>query len=149
MAPQQLRGYGVPNNMASYGQYSQMAGAGHASNLPPPGSNPSFMTQNSSQNPFNGSLSLAQGFGGAGGGGIGAGTGLASHDAQMRFHGGNMQAQMTGGGMFDGSSRGGKSNKNKIREVWKSNLAEEFEVLRNLVDRFPYISMVCHAKNRP
>lgn len=140
MAPPNLRGYGLQNNMGNYGQYTSQMG-GHASNLPPPG-NPSFMSQNSTQNAFNGSLSLAQGFGGGGNGvGIGGGIGLASHDAQMRFHGGNMQPSSTGSSMYEASTRG-KSNKAKIREVWKGNMFEEFEVLRQLVDRFPYISMV-------
>lgn len=125
--------------MANYAPYASAMG-GHTSNLPPPG-NPSFMSQTSTQNAFTGALSLGPGFGGGGNGvGIGGGIGLASHDAQLRFHGGSMQSQPAGGSMYD-SSRG-KSGKAKIREVWKGNLCEEFEVLRQLVDKFPYISMV-------
>ena len=33
-------------------------------------------------------------------------------------------------------------NKGRIREVWKHNLHEEMAVLRELVDKYPYIAMV-------
>jgi CCR4-NOT transcription complex subunit 7/8 len=32
--------------------------------------------------------------------------------------------------------------KGRIREVWKHNLHEEMETLRNLVDKYPYVAMV-------
>jgi CCR4-NOT transcription complex subunit 7/8 len=32
--------------------------------------------------------------------------------------------------------------KTRIRDVWKHNLAHELAVLRSLVDKYPYISMV-------
>lgn len=32
--------------------------------------------------------------------------------------------------------------KSRIRDVWKHNLAQEMAVLRSLVDKYPYISMV-------
>lgn len=37
--------------------------------------------------------------------------------------------------------------KGRIREVWQSNLAQEMQILRSLVDKYPYISMVrgCEA----
>ena len=30
----------------------------------------------------------------------------------------------------------------RIRDVWRSNLAQEMELLRDLVESYPYISMV-------
>lgn len=32
--------------------------------------------------------------------------------------------------------------KGRIRDVWRGNLAQEMQVLRGLVDKYPYISMV-------
>ena len=32
--------------------------------------------------------------------------------------------------------------KTRIRDVWKHNLAQEMAVLRQLVEKYPYISMV-------
>lgn len=32
--------------------------------------------------------------------------------------------------------------KTRIREVWKHNLAQEMATLRQLVEKYPYISMV-------
>lgn len=33
-------------------------------------------------------------------------------------------------------------NKGRIREVWKHNLQEEMAVLRDVVEKYPYIAMV-------
>lgn len=35
-----------------------------------------------------------------------------------------------------------QSNKGRIREVWKHNLEEEMAVLRDIIDKYPYIAMV-------
>lgn len=81
------------------------------------------------------------GFTGADGGG----TGLASHAAQLGFaRGAQMQQQQLHQG-HDGrlalDSKAG-AVKSRIRDVWKHNLAHEMAVLRSLVDKYPYISMV-------
>lgn len=78
--------------------------------------------------------------GGPGGGG--GGTGLASHAAQMGFHsaagiGGPLAQQDHGGAM--NTMKGANQ---RVREVWKGNLHQEMQLLRSLVDRYPYISMV-------
>lgn len=83
------------------------------------------------------------GFPGAGAG-DGGGTGLASHAAQMGFaRGAQMQQQQLHQG-HDGrlalEAKGG-AVKSRIRDVWKHNLAHEMAVLRQLVDKYPYISM--------
>jgi CCR4-NOT transcription complex subunit 7/8 len=84
------------------------------------------------------------GFGG--GADTGNGTGLASHAAQMGFvRGAQMQQQQQlhqgqdGRLLLEGKTG---SIKTRIRDVWKHNLGQEMAVLRRLVERYPYISMV-------
>lgn len=120
--------------------------------LPPPslGGHPGFAAgnPNTNINPFtlsgtgiaNG-MSVA-GFGGAADAG---GTGLASHAAQMGFaRGAQMQQQQlhqTHDGRLALEAKVG-AVKTRIRDVWKHNLAQEMAVLRQLVEKYPYISMV-------
>lgn len=72
----------------------------------------------------------------------GNGTGLASHAAQMGFH----SASTLGGAMTHQDHTGGlgavKGVNQRVREVWRGNLQQEMHLLRSLVDRYPYISMV-------
>lgn len=142
MPPPMQRFAGAPNNMPHYQQqqYPQ-----HTAGLPPPSlaSNPGFMNANSMNNPFsvNGNaLSLAGGFGGAGLG-MPGGTGLASQAAQISFASANLHQGHNG--MSDAGSRGGPTARNRIRDVWASNLEEEMIILRCLAGKkFPYIAMV-------
>lgn len=88
---------------------------------------------------------LAGGFGT--GGGLGAGgTGLASQAAVMGFaHGAALQQQQARDAMrrSSGGQGGGKHQmKGRIRDVWRHNLAQEMQILRTLIDKYPYISMV-------
>lgn len=123
----------------------------HAQSLPPPslGGHPGFsaVASGSAGNPFG----LAAGLGstngvGAFGADVANGTGLASHAAQMGFvRGAQMQQQQQLHQTQDGRLiLDGKGNpiKTRIRDVWKHNLAQEMAVLRRLVERYPYISMV-------
>jgi CCR4-NOT transcription complex subunit 7/8 len=75
----------------------------------------------------------------------GGGTGLASHSAQMSFaRGGQMPQQQQGRiseGQIGNDGKAGHGN-SRIRNVWKSNLAAEMKVLRQLVEKYPYIAMV-------
>lgn len=87
---------------------------------------------------------LAGGFG-TGSGIAGGGTGLASPAAIMGFqHGAAMQQQQQQREAVRRTSGGGAKNqmKGRIREVWRSNLHQEIQILRSLVDKYPYISMV-------
>lgn len=144
-------------------QQSQQHHAAHTQSantgLPPPslGGHPGFAAANSNSNvnPF--SLSQAAmangvsvgGFAGGGAGDGGGGTGLASHAAQMGFVRGvqiQQQQQLHQGQdgrlMIEGKS----VIKTRIRDVWKHNLAQEMAVLRRLVEKYPYISMVRPAR---
>lgn len=38
--------------------------------------------------------------------------------------------------------RNANQAKGRIREVWKHNLHEEMAVLRDMVDKYPYVAMV-------
>ena len=97
----------------------------------------------------NGSNGLAAGFGGsgagAGGGGLGgAGTGLASQAAIMGFtHGARLEERDQARQALRRGSGASKGHiKSRIREVYKDNLVEEMQKLRDLVEKYPYVSMV-------
>lgn len=91
-------------------------------------------------------------FGGGLNGGLnGAGfadTGFGSQSARLGFaHGpaGLQQPQHAGqvqhGMLMEHPTMRSQPNKGRIREVWKNNLHEEMAVLRDLVDKYPYIAM--------
>ncbi|KAF2004448.1 ribonuclease H-like protein [Amniculicola lignicola CBS 123094] len=122
----------------------------HQQNLPHPGfagGNPghnlNLFGQNHSSFQTNSGLGGAIGGAGLGGAaglaGVGGGTGLDGHDARMRFtHAGQLQQD----GAVRGDQNGPKGANQRIREVWRSNLHQEMDVLRALIDEYPYISMV-------
>ena len=134
--------------------HAQSATAG----LPPPslGGHSGFAAgnPNSNINPFTMSAAGAgagmtngmsvAGFGAAGAG-EGGGTGLASHAAQMGFARGAQMQQQQLNQAHDGrlalEAKAG-AVKSRIRDVWKHNLAQEMATLRQMVEKYPYISMV-------
>ena len=135
------------SHLQHHGNQQQPPGS---AGLPPPSFNghPGFphSNQNLAISPFassNGSNALGGGFGGNGGFG-GAGTGLGSQAAMAGFaQGAAMQQQATARAELKrnaGSAKGQKGN--RIREVWQSNLGQEMQTIRDLVDKYPYISMV-------
>ena len=86
---------------------------------------------------------LATGFGGAA---LGGGTGLASNAAISGFaHGAQIQQQQAREAIRRGSTSTKAAQKTRIREVWQGNLASEMQNLRELVEKYPYISMVGHT----
>lgn len=148
MAPAGSR-YG-PNNMSnpfvSYNQNQahQTSHLQHPSqNFPSQniGGHPGFANPNLGFFSGTGSTGLAGGFqsGGALGGG---GTGLNSHAAQMGFEHGAALQQQQARAAAGGVTAGTKAMSGRVREVWRNNLAEEMELLRHLVDKYTYISMV-------
>ena len=62
---------------------------------------------------------------------------------QQQQHQQQQQRLQAGAGQ-DGTLMDGKggATKSRMRDVWKSNLAQEMQVLRGLVEKYPYISMV-------
>ncbi|KAB5570366.1 CCR4-NOT transcription complex subunit 7 [Coniochaeta sp. 2T2.1] len=154
-----------PNTISPYHQqfpsHSQQQQQ-HTSHGPPPmTANPNYMNANAQMNAFAGNgnlLALGAGLnttGGAGGfGGLssaaGDNIGLASHAARMGFaQAGHIQQQQQQAhpqqqqghvmGAADHPTR--NQAKGRIREVWKHNLHEEMKVLRDLVDKYPYVAM--------
>ncbi|CRK40292.1 hypothetical protein BN1708_016788, partial [Verticillium longisporum] len=153
MPPPPLRYPGGPNTIPpSYHQQFSSHAQGHgAAHGPPLGGNPSYLNANSQSSPFSIGGNVLGGVGALNGGfGVGADTGgLGSHAARMGFqqaanihqqqqHG---QGQHGFGADHGGANMRGGHNKGRIREVWKHNLHEEMAVLRDLVDKYPYIAM--------
>lgn len=110
------------------------------------GGNPNHNINLYGQNNFQSNAGLGGGLGGAGLGaaaalgGVSGGTGLDGQEARMRFaHGAQLQQDAALGRGQDGSK--GISGQ-RIREVWRGNLHQEMELLRSLVEQYPYISMV-------
>ncbi|OAA38599.1 CCR4-NOT transcription complex subunit 7 [Metarhizium rileyi] len=76
-------------------------------------------------------------------------SGFGSQSARMGFaHGpaaGLQQTQHGGqvqhGVLLEHPTMRAQPNKGRIREVWKHNLEEEMAVLRDIVDKYPYIAM--------
>ncbi|KAF2866561.1 ribonuclease H-like domain-containing protein [Massariosphaeria phaeospora] len=108
-----------------------------------PGHNINLFGHN--QSTFQPNAGIGGGIGGAGLGaaaglgGVSGGTGLDGHEARMRFaHGAQLQQEAALGRGQDGAK--GIAGQ-RIREVWKSNLHQEMDLLRALVDQYPYISM--------
>ncbi|KAF7880817.1 uncharacterized protein EAF02_006708 [Botrytis sinoallii] len=139
--PPRMQAYGAaPNSMASHYQQYPPHTQPHTAGLPPPGSiGNQFMSANSMSNAFaNGaSMGIPGGFSAPG---IPLqGGGLASQAAQMSFAAAPLQ-QQGHNGMADSGTRGIR-DKGRIRDVWKGNLHEEMAILRQLVDKYPYISM--------
>lgn len=127
---------------------NQHQGPGSAG-FPPPsfnaGSGFPHTNSNSGLNPFasgNNANGLPGVFGTNGLGGAGS-TGLASREAVLGFaRGDQMLQQQQQREALRRNSMKPPQNKSRIRDVWQGNLAEEMQNLRELVEAFPYISMV-------
>lgn len=144
-------GLGAPYNLQQAHLQSQHPAHAQSANtaLPPPslGGHPGFAgNPNTNINPFLSGSGVSNGMAGFTGGNTdGGGTGLASHAAQMGFaRGAQIQQQQLHQGPDGRLALDAKAGavKSRIRDVWKHNLAHEMAVLRSLVDKYPYISMV-------
>lgn len=136
--PPPLR-YAQSNINGPYAQFPQNAGQSHHPSqhhgLPPPQlAAPATFGQagSATTSPF--------AMPGSSGGGFDRGLGDASllqnQSAQFGYgRGGPVQAHQDFGGAQQ------TQQDPRIREVWKQNLAEEMDVLRSLVDEYPYIAM--------
>lgn len=112
------------------------------------GGHPSFSSaqqnghMNGIVNPSLANGSLGGGFGGGNPGAAG-GVGLASQEAQMRFaHGAALQQQQQQAQEAGASRSAGTSG--RIRDVYANNLAQELDMIRRMVEKYPYVSMVGH-----
>jgi len=78
------------------------------------------------------------------GAGVGGGTGLGSEAAYRGFaHGAALQQQQAH--QAEAAQLGIKSGlAGRIREVWAHNLEHEMVLLRQLITKYPYVSMVCY-----
>ncbi|CAD6456764.1 29ce4554-32b8-46b6-a119-a303ea5d68b5 [Sclerotinia trifoliorum] len=139
--PPRMQGYGgAPNSMASHYQQYPPHTQPHTAGLPPPGSiGNQFMSANSMSNAFANGANMGIPGGFSAPGLPLQGGGLASQAAQMSFAAAPLQ-QQGHNGMADSGTRGMR-DKGRIRDVWKGNLHEEMAILRQLVDKYPYISM--------
>lgn len=141
-----------PASISPYHQQFPSHAQGHPSSQHPSLGNPSYLTPNSQLSPFggNGALGLGGGLNAGGGGfGVSGDSGLGSQAARMGFaHGAHLQQQQQQQQHHQqqshalGEHQARNHAKGRIREVWKHNLHEEMAVLRDLVDKYPYIAMV-------
>lgn len=144
-----LRGFaGGPSVGAPYHQ-----AAGFPSHAQPQGGHlgaSQYLNANAQIGPFSAANNNAFSTAGLNGAAAGfADSGFGSQSARMGFahgpaglqqpqHGGQMQHNA----LMDHQTTRVHPNKSRIKEVWRHNLHEEMAVLRDLVDKYPYIAMV-------
>jgi CCR4-NOT transcription complex subunit 7/8 len=117
---------------------------GHQSN--PAHSSFSSLNFNGGISPFAPSAGGMPGYGGVGAGIGGGGSGLASEAAFAGFARG-AQIQQQQAHQAEAAQIGSRAGQaGRIREVWAGNLDQEFNLLRNLILKYPYISMVSRSK---
>jgi CCR4-NOT transcription complex subunit 7/8 len=119
--------------------HSQSHVTGHQ---PPLAGGPAYLSANSQLNPFpptNGGLGGMSSLGNGFNTGMMDGPRLAFQAANFQQQHNQHQHQLSSD--YTPSPRT-QQNKGRIREVWKHNLHEEMAVLRDLVERYPYVAMV-------
>ncbi|CAH0043265.1 unnamed protein product [Clonostachys solani] len=134
-------GVGAPFHQPGFPSHAQPHGG-------PLGAN-QYLNANAQMNPFSGANGNAFGAAGLNGGGAGfPDTGFGSQSARMGFAhgpGAGMQPPHHAGHLHHGLAEHQQIRPNqsrgRIREVWAHNLHEEMAVLRDLVDKYPYIAM--------
>jgi CCR4-NOT transcription complex subunit 7/8 len=151
--PPQIRGFGAgpgvggPFHQPGFPSHGQPQGGPLGANQY---LNSNALNSNAQISPF-ASNGGAFGAGGLNGTGSGFGdTGFGSQSARMGFaHGPAAAMQQTQHGaqgqhnvLMEHPSMRAQPNKGRIREVWKHNLHEEMAVLRDVVEKYPYVAMV-------
>ncbi|PNY29812.1 Uncharacterized protein TCAP_00273 [Tolypocladium capitatum] len=143
--PPQIRGFGAGPGVG--GLFHQPGFPSHGQPQGGPMGGNQYLNANAQMNPFaNGNSFGAAGLNGAAAGF--ADSGFGSQNARMGFaHGPGLQQPQHGGGqvqhnvLMEHPTMRTQPNKGRIREVWKHNLHEEMAVLRDMVDKYPYIAM--------
>jgi CCR4-NOT transcription complex subunit 7/8 len=148
-----IRGFGGgPANIGPFHQptgFPNSHGAGASQNANP-GLGQYMLQQQQQMNVFatNGFGSAGVGVGaGFGGAGAAAATGFGSQNARMSFaHAPNMAHQPHNQAQHDFMSeqvgvRHTTPTHRRIRDVWAHNLADEMALMRDMVRKYPYVSM--------
>ncbi len=133
--------------------YTQALGSASLA-TPPVGSHLTFASSDANLNLFalapaaaaggnnnnNANAAYSNGFGAM----PGAASGLGNHVAQLGFAP-NAAAQRheASDSITSGPSDWKGMAKGRIRDVWRTNLAQEMAVIRSLIGKYPYVSMVC------
>jgi CCR4-NOT transcription complex subunit 7/8 len=152
--PPQMRGFGGGPGVA--GPFHQPGFPSHGQPQGGPLGSNQYLNSNAQISPF-ASNGGAFGAGGLNGAGSGFGdTGFGSQSARMGFaHGpaaSMQQAQHGAQGqhnvLMEHPSMRAQPNKGRIREVWKHNLQEEMAVLRDVVEKYPFVAMVSCCRYR-
>jgi CCR4-NOT transcription complex subunit 7/8 len=144
--PPQIRGFGAGPGVGA--PFHQPGFPAHGQPQGGPLGN-QYMGANAQMSPFAGANGNAFGAAGLNGAAGFADTGFGSQSARLGFahapavssmqpphHGGHQQH-----GLAEHHHIRPNQNRGRIREVWKHNLHEEMAVLRDLVDKYPYIAM--------
>lgn len=143
--PPQIRGFGAGPGVG--GPFHQPGFPSHGQPQGGPMGGNQYLNANAQISSFAGANGSA--FAGLNGSGF-ADSGFGSQSARMGFahgpaaglqqpqHGGQLQH----GVLMEHPTMRAQTNKGRIREVWKHNLEEEMAVLRDIVDKYPYIAMV-------
>ncbi|KAH7326386.1 CAF1 family ribonuclease [Stachybotrys elegans] len=143
--PPQLRSFGAGPGVGA--PFHQSGFPSHGQPQGPLGPN-QYLGANSQLGPFsaaNGNAFGAAGLNGAGGfseaafGGQGARMGFAHGPASAAAL--QQPPQVQHNVLMEHPTMRSQPNKGRIREVWKHNLHEEMAVLRDLVEKYPYIAM--------
>ncbi|KAF5138744.1 CCR4-NOT transcription complex subunit 7 [Metarhizium brunneum] len=142
--PPQIRGFGAGPGVG--GPFHQPGFPSHGQPQGGPMGGNQYLNANAQISSFAGANGNA--FAGLNGSGF-ADSGFGSQSARMGFahgpaaglqqpqHGGQLQH----GVLMEHPTMRAQTNKGRIREVWKHNLEEEMAVLRDIVDKYPYIAM--------
>ena len=149
--PPQIRGFGAGPGVGAPFHQPGFPSHGQPQGVPLGGNQ--YLGASAQMNPFAAANGNSFGAAGLNGGAAGfAASAFGSQNARMGFaHGsgatGGLQQPQHGGQvqhnvLMEHPTMRTQPNKGRIREVWKHNLHEEMAVLRDMVEKYPYIAMV-------
>ncbi|UNI21366.1 CCR4-NOT core DEDD RNase subunit [Purpureocillium takamizusanense] len=148
--PPQIRGFGAGPGVGA--PFHQPGFPSHGQPQGGPLGGSQYLGASAQMNPFAAANGNSFGAAGLNGGAAGfADSAFGSQNARMGFahgsgaaaglqqpqHGGQVQHNV----LMEHPTMRTQPNKGRIREVWKHNLHEEMAVLRDMVEKYPYIAM--------